>query len=80
MFDFNKLDSYKVALEDELAVGQKPSDGMKGKNTDWIVIWKEKGFYYMEVGKSKKEYEIKESDWETFKKKVADHFLGVEDK
>ncbi|MGL5723893.1 hypothetical protein [Cetobacterium sp.] len=78
--DFNKLDSYKVALDDGLMVGQPPEDGMEGEGKKWILIWKEEGFYFLEKGNSNKVYEVKESDWETFKKRAADHFLGVEDK
>lgn len=74
MFDFNKLDKYKVVLDDGLKVckfADKESD-------EWCILEKTDDVYKMEVcpSKSNKDYDVEEKDWEEFKNKVANFFLG----
>lgn len=75
-FDWNKLDSCKAAIDDGLIVGRAPEDGIHSESREWFVLWSKDGFYFMEDGTSNKTYSVKEKDWETFKQKVADYFLG----
>lgn len=72
-FDFNKLDDYKVALDDGLMIvtDDEFSDitlKKTGKMYTAVIenIWEDSSTI------------IKETDWETFKKKVADYLLGAD--
>ncbi|MGL4645769.1 MAG: hypothetical protein ACRDAG_01215 [Cetobacterium somerae] len=76
MFDFNLMEHVKTLLDNGMEMG----DGE-------ILFWKNEFGYQFEFWKnSSKNHigglgkKIEESDWETFKKKVVDYFLGVEDK
>lgn len=82
MFDFNKLDDYKVALDDGFWYTKEEDDGECSYNTDYLCfIESQKTYSYYNLN-SFGEVEIyaEDKDWETFKKKVADYFLGVEEK
>lgn len=75
MFDFNKLDDYKATLDDGLII---EDDGeiyirMRFINGKYRVIFED--FYPVVSGTGL--CRIEESDWEIFKKKVTDYFLGV---
>lgn len=65
MFDFNKLDLYKVALDDGFAI--------KGE----FNLEKFHGAYMFCSLKDTKV--ISDRNWESFKTKVANYFLGVDE-
>ena len=81
-FDFNKLDDYKVALDDG-AVFEDDVDMYSEHMNDIVlcivtVYKKSKDMYFLNI----EDYNcnvvvnISENNFETFKKKVADFFLN----
>lgn len=82
MFDFNKLDDYKVALDDGFTLSQAFFKHIGMQEYDSLVL--EKCVYpitrYCLIGyfRGLPVMAFEDKDWETFKKKVADYFLGVD--
>ncbi len=82
MFDFNKLDQYKVALDDG-AVFEEDIDAYSEKMRGTAlciltVLRKHNNKYYLKISDydCNEVVKILEDNFETFKKKVADYFLG----
>lgn len=69
MFDFNKLDDYKVAIDDGVFIVEQGEFAFCFYEGEYnIDLW------------NKERRLLSDKDWETFKKKVADYFLGVDEK
>ncbi|MGL5686001.1 MAG: hypothetical protein ACRCXQ_09445 [Vagococcus fluvialis] len=81
MFDFNKLDSYKVAIDDGFILEGQDEIVINGMFVE-IQLFKKELYGYVITGLAHDTYVInlEEKDWNTFKTKVTDFFLGVEDK
>lgn len=80
-FDFNKLNDYKVAIDDGFYWEEREDDGNEGTLAITTTIFKTNyGYILLETSNDEIGFEITESCWETFKKKVADYFLGVDEK
>lgn len=81
MFDHNKLDDYKAAIDDGLYLLDQQDTFHNGMFVQ-IELFKNDIYGYVINGLAHDTYVVKlhNKDWKTFKKKVSDYFLGVDEK
>lgn len=81
MFDFNKLDSFKDVMDAGFILEYPGEVKINGIYVEFS-LYKNRIEQYCIYGISHDTYVInlEEKDWNTFKTKVTDFFLGVEDK